>query len=854
VSFIGMGNVRMMFTVVDSNDEEHDVILHAESATQVSQIADLLARDLGGSSAAEGGSPRLYAGQTRVDHGLSLVGSPLRDGCRIGLNRPLDEPAVPSGQPKDAEATISLAPSDDGNGLIFHRPPRLRPGRPLGNFPLPPRPIAPGSRGYLPAAAAGLFTILASAVSGILVGGAYGYKAVAVAVVVAIAVVGSSAMVAWYLAARHQYRRMLSAHQEQRKRIEEAARRARDAEQIRLRTGYPDPATLADIASGTGRRLWERRRSDPDYLELRIGTADLMSSVSLSDPAGGDGGKSFLPIDAVPATVRLTNCGVLGVAGSDSATRAAGRWLIAQIAVLRSPADVRVCLLTDPSAQDDWLWLRWLPHFRSRQESAGPVRVGNDLGTVSARIAELLALIENRRGANRQDSGDVVVIFDGWGRFRTLPGVSRILREGKEAGVFAICLDTSERLLPAECEAVIASDDAGQRELRVRQAGREEIRGAGPDLVGPAWCEDLARALAPLMDADALAQRGLPETSRLLDVLRLDPPVPEEITSRWGENAGTTSAVIGASSDGPFSMDLRRDGPHGLIAGTTGSGKSELLQTIVASFAAASPPDAITFLLIDYKGGSAFKDCGDLPHTVGVIVDFDPHEAERVLNSLAAELRRREFLLAETGAKDIDDYAFLRVRQPGPGPQPLPRLVIVVDEFAAMVRDLPDLVPGLVDIAQRGRSLGIHLILATQRPAGVVSPAIRANTNLRIALRVIDSTESTDVIDAPDAASIPRYLPGRGYVRLLDGTLIPVQTSRVGGLAPSSHASPLAHAGRLEEPGQAGAAAIAGTIPGRTGHRSEGARRRRCAGERIAAPAASAPAMATRAARRGAAE
>nr|BFE86533.1 hypothetical protein GCM10020093_091340 [Planobispora longispora] len=189
----------------------------------------------------------------------------------------------------------------------------------------------------------------------------------------------------------------------------------------------------------------------------------------------------------------------------------------------------------------------------------------------------------------------------------------------------------------------------------------------------------------------------------------------------------------------------------------------------------------MTFVLIDYKGGAAFKECVRLPHTVGMVSDLDGHLTQRALASLAAEIRRRERLLLAAGAKDIEDYHRLRdaqtarasrdllvaggsspvtpLRGRGDPLEPLPRLVLVIDEFAAMVSELPDFMTGLVDIARRGRSLGIHLILATQRPAGVVTPDIQANTSLRIALRVTDSTESADVIGRPDAAHIPKSTP-----------------------------------------------------------------------------------------------
>ncbi len=257
----------------------------------------------------------------------------------------------------------------------------------------------------------------------------------------------------------------------------------------------------------------------------------------------------------------------------------------------------------------------------------------------------------------------------------------------------------------------------------------------------------------------------------------------------------TTEVVIGESLDGPFAFDLRRDGPHGLVAGTTGSGKSELLQTIVASLAATNTPEGMNFVLIDYKGGAAFRDFAPLPHTVGMVTDLDTHLVERALESLGAELRRREHLLAEAAAKDIEDYVE-RLGRGEPLP-PMPRLLIVIDEFASLVRELPDFVTGLVNIAQRGRSLGIHLILATQRPTGVVSNDIRANTNLRIALRVTDSSESTDVIDAGDAAQIQKSTPGRGYIRLGAGALLPFQSGRVGAVGRARRRTGGARCGRV---------------------------------------------------------
>jgi DNA translocase FtsK/SpoIIIE-like protein len=308
------------------------------------------------------------------------------------------------------------------------------------------------------------------------------------------------------------------------------------------------------------------------------------------------------------------------------------------------------------------------------------------------------------------------------------------------------------------------------------------MSGVRPDQVSAGWAARLARGIAPIRDAGGEQEAaGVPESARLLDVLRLEPPAPGQIIARWQEGGPATVAVAGESADAPFRIDLRRDGPHGLVAGTAGSGKSELLQTIIASLAVANRPDAMTFVLIDYQGGSAFGDCVRLPHTVGMMTDLDAHLAERALTSLTAELTRREHLLAVAGATDIDDYLAARILGVAAS---LPRLVLVVDEFAALARDLPDFVTGLVSIAERGRSLGLHLILATQRPSVMVSADIRASTNLRIALRVTDPAESARVIDAPDAARISPHLPGRGYARVGAGPLVPFQVARVSGRRP----------------------------------------------------------------------
>ncbi len=706
-------------------------------------------------------------------------------------------------EPPDA----ALHPSEDGAGIDFNRPPRLLPPSHRTRFALPTPPNKQDRR-PLP---------ILMAVAPVLLGLGM-WKLTGQIYMLAMCAMSPVMVVGNYATDRKRGRvtnaQRMAEYQDHKARVEQDARLALEAERRQKRDDCPDPATVLSIASGPRRRLWERRRTDPDYLLLRTGTADMPSAVELTDPTQDEHRRLVVwEIPDAPVTIPLAERGVVGVAGPADAPRAIGRWLVAQAATLHSPNDLQIYILTDASGQPSWEWARWLPHLRPVQAGPGAAQavgafgslgafgsgppqncvalIGNDAETVAGRIAELLAIIGSRRNALREGNGvrtsfapDVIVIFDGSRKLRSLPGAIQILREGPQVGVYGICLDSDERLLPAECQAVTVVEPDG---LRVQQMSAATIRGIRPDHVSPGWCAQLARRMAPVRDvSDDDEISSLPDSSRLLDVLHLEPPGPDLIAARWLTSGQSTVAVLGESYDGPFAIDLRRDGPHGLVAGTTGAGKSELLQTFVASLAVVNRPDAMTFVLIDYKGGSAFKDCARLPHTVGMVSDLDGHLTERALASLSAELKRREEILLHAGAKDIEDYG--DARRANPALAPMPRLVLIIDEFASLRAELPDFVTGLVGIAQRGRSLGVHLILATQRPAGVVSADIRANTNLRIALRVTDASESTDVIDVPDAAWISKATPGRCYVRSGAASPVGVQSARIGGRRPGTAA------------------------------------------------------------------
>ncbi|MCF2528123.1 FtsK/SpoIIIE domain-containing protein [Yinghuangia soli] len=728
--------------------------------------------------------------------GIRLDGDPLEEAREWPLRGILVcglstfERAVP-GFPDTA-----LRPAEDGAGLDYNRPPRVQPLPRRRKFQIPTRPEQ-GEAQPLPWLMA-LTPLLGALVM------MYVMKNSRMLI---LALLSPLSMIGMYVTnkrhGKRSFRKRLERYHQRKASIEEQVGHALELETLQRRAAFPDPAKAGLIATGPRQRLWERRPGDADRLVLRVGTGRLPSAIEVTDPRREEHRRTDpRELADVPVTVPLAAAGVMGVVGRGSLPRAVGRWLVAQAAVLHSPTDLRVCVLTDHAGGPDWEWVRWLPHCRPGPENQAVALVGTDAETVGRRIAELLGVLTARQDAMRAAGGnaqppspDYLVVMDGSRRLRSVPGVTQLLRDGPAAGIHAICLDADRRLLPQECAAVAEEDWYGL--LRVTRTGADTVDGVRPDAVGPAWCADVARALAPIRDAKADEAAGLPDSSRLLDVLDLEPPTGDLIAARWALGGRSTVAVVGESFDGAFGVDLVRDGPHGLVAGTTGSGKSELLQTIVASLAVANRPDAMTFALVDFKGGAAFKDCARLPHTVGMVTDLEARLVERALESLAAELRRREHILADADTKDLEDYQV--AMRTNPALKPLPRLLIVIDEFAEMVTQMGEYVTALVNIARRGRSLGIHLILATQRPSGAVSPEIRANTNLRIALRVTDSSESADVIDAPDAGQISKSTPGRAYVRLGAASLLPFQSARVGGRRPGAATDPSAVPPRIVE-------------------------------------------------------
>jgi S-DNA-T family DNA segregation ATPase FtsK/SpoIIIE len=549
--------------------------------------------------------------------------------------------------------------------------------------------------------------------------------------------------------------------------VETAAAEARVAEAV-LADGrttdaaHPNLATLAAAARRRSHLLWCRSALAPEAPIVRVGSGPGDTRVRRRLP---DGSRVRETAPSVPVVVDLAAGGGLAVAGPRERVLGVLRGVIAQLVALHAPGDVDLLLLTDARHLPDWGWARWLPHLAPPAVQVPTPDAERSEEALHAWLTGLIARRSSTAGAPRVPGPRLVVLVD-----RELgPELAATLRRGRDAGILVLSSAASTEQLPVPVDAVLTLTGETGDQAVLREPGAPE-RTVSVDRMPCAVAADLARDLAPL--APAGAGGGLPSAVRLLDLPSVGLHLDDEdgLGGSWSRARDRLVSVLGRSGQGPVELDLVRQGPHALIAGTTGSGKSELLQTLITSLALNHPPDRCSFLLVDYKGGAAFADAADLPHTVGVVTDLDGQSTERALRSLSAELARREAILARHRVAEISAL---------PDEVDLARLVIVVDEFATLAEELPSFVPGLVGIAQRGRSLGVHLVLATQRPGGVVSPEIRANCTLRICLRTTDEADSRDVLGTTAAAFLPIDLPGRAYLRSGSGSPTLFQVARV---------------------------------------------------------------------------
>jgi S-DNA-T family DNA segregation ATPase FtsK/SpoIIIE len=586
-----------------------------------------------------------------------------------------------------------------------------------------------------------------------------------------------------------------------------------EREAISRRAEYPSTVLLHGAGIAREPTLWSRRTDKRAFLELRLGLGDLptRSTIEIATLTGSkpefvrevtELPRRYGTVREVPVVADFDGCGSLGIAGPIDASLDVVRSCVLQAVALHSPAEVVIAALIAPSNVQQWDWLKWLPHTSSDHSPIGAEQIG--VSSPTRVLTAVEDLIDRRSTGSNSRIPVVLLIVDDDAVIERSDFVELVER-GPAVGVHVIWFARARHQLPAACRVFVEQDPSSATwtfgDVRTGTA----VRPITPDTLPLLEAERFARSMSPVVDAGAAfgVDSDVPRQIAFLSLV--DGEIasnPDAVIAQWrashslpaeyGASAGkrrrenNLRAFVGGTATDPFVLDLRNDGPHALVGGTTGAGKSEFLQTWVLGMAAAHSPSRVNFLFVDYKGGAAFGDCIQLPHCVGLVTDLSPHLVKRAIVSLKAELKYREELFNRNGkAKDLLE---LERRDPAVAP---PSLVIIVDEFAALAKEIPEFVDGVVDVAQRGRSLGLHLILATQRPAGVIRDNLRANTNLRIALRMADEDDSMDVVGSKASAMFDPSIPGRGMAKLGPGRLVTFQAGYVGGWTTNEQAPPV---------------------------------------------------------------
>ncbi|WP_249999821.1 type VII secretion protein EccCa [Actinoplanes sp. M2I2] len=616
------------------------------------------------------------------------------------------------------------------------------------------------------------------------------------------------------MAARREYLRHLSGL---RKRVRETARKQR----VGLLYRHPDPGKLWSTAGS--HRVWERRTGDPDFGVVRLAVGPQTLATPLLPPvtrpldelepmtAGALrrflDAYSVVPDLPVAASLRgfarvfLRGSG----AGTDQDVRGLSRAVIAQLATFHAPDDLIVAVCAGPERRSSWEWVKWLPHnlHPARTDALGHVRL---VASTGPELEELLEdVIGNRPRFNPAghsvSTPHVVIVLDG----ADLRGATQ-LDDGID-GVTVLDLDEQPpRLLDRSLLVLEVAQHGGRRVLNTYSMEHEAEVGT-PDRLSVEEAEAVARRLSPLRLAAMSKSSDTPLATEmgLADLLGIGEPDTFSVARAWlpRPNRDKLRVPIGVGADGaPIELDLKESaqdgmGPHGLLIGATGSGKSELLRTLVLALATTHSSEMLNFVLIDFKGGATFASLDRLPHTAAVITNLADELplVDRMVDAIDGEMIRRQEVLRKAG-----NYASLRdyekARAGGAALPPLPSLLVICDEFSELLSAKPDFIDLFVQIGRLGRSLGVHLLLASQRLEEGRLRGLDTHLSYRVGLRTFSALESRAVLGVPDAYELPRS-PGHGYLKFGTEPLLRFKAAYVSG--------PMLRAGARAAAGGAGA-------------------------------------------------
>ncbi|MFF3557978.1 type VII secretion protein EccCa [Streptomyces tsukubensis] len=678
--------------------------------------------------------------------------------------------------------------------VLFRRPARRRgPDMPDGELSLQEPPVLPEVTpdssavwNYLPMALMSVSMVLMYMRPGGSRSGVFIYLALG------IMVVSAAAMILGQYVRRSSERkqRLNGDRRDYLRYLRQMRRKARTAvaeQQRALAWRHPEPSTLWSLV-GTS-RLWERRPADEDFGEVRVAVGDQKLGLKLAplatkpvedlEPLSAHALRSFTraysTVPRQPIAVYLRTWARILFRGEPERIRPLARAMVAQLAVVHSPDDLWIAVCAADDRRADWEWVKWLPHNLHRVESDGAGAVRMVVTSVNE-LDELLGPefaerppFDPEARAGREEPY-VVVVLDGV----TLPGGHRADGPGFRN---AVLLDLDSALTWRPGRATLRLDLAGEtlQLVRTDRERKEQLVSLGqPDTLGTASAVSLAKLLAPYrMGVGREASEPMAADTELTTLLGIADLHRHEPASLWQRRTRTerlrVPIAVGPGGT-PVELDIKESaqggtGPHGMLIGATGSGKSELLRTLVLALALTNSSETLNFVLVDFKGGATFLGLDELPHTSAVITNLadEVELVARMQDALHGELIRRQELLRSAG-NYTSALEYEKARAAGTPLDPLPSLFVVVDEFSELLAAHREFMELFVMIGRLGRSLGVHLLLASQRLDEGRMHQLESHLSYRIGLRTFSAMESRGVLGVPDAYELPPT-PGSGFVK-----------------------------------------------------------------------------------------
>ncbi|MBD7912319.1 MULTISPECIES: type VII secretion protein EssC [Clostridium] len=559
---------------------------------------------------------------------------------------------------------------------------------------------------------------------------------------------------------------------------EQAIRKCREKELEVLNKIYKPIEENLDNIKGFKKDLFDRDRRDEDYLNLRLGTgrqaANCKVKVTPLEFKNLEDDLVSMPeqieekykyIDNRPIVAKLPEINALGIVGQYESLYKILKNITFDIVGRQFYKDVKLFYMIREDEKARFSWLRWLRHVEN--DDLGIRNIICDDESKNLLFEYLYIELGKRREDKKKEFKENFIIFvlDNKG-IKNHP-ISKFIESSKEYGVTFVFLEEHEELLPKGCDEIIRLKDNANSAVVLSSINGEDNLQFNFNEVAENLLESLALKIAPVYVDEVTLEGQLTKNISLYELLGVLSVDEIDIEKRWRESVvyKSMAAPLGVkASKEVVYLDLneKHHGPHGLVAGTTGSGKSEILQSYILSMATLFHPYEVGFVIIDFKGGGMVNQFKDLPHLVGAITNIDGREITRSLLSIKAELRKRQELFAEAEVNHID--AYIKKFKAGEASYPLPHLILIVDEFAELKSDQPEFMKELISAARIGRSLGVHLILATQKPSGVVDEQIWSNSKFKLCLKVQNQQDSKEVLKSPLAAEIKE--PGRAYLQV----------------------------------------------------------------------------------------